>query len=113
MRFLTFIALFGLLPAVLSAGNFDIAARASKLDVELGETFVLTVDLSIDGNLAFAPQLEAPAFDGFQVQAGPRQGQQVTWVNGVVKARISVQWELAALKSGNLTLGPFKASAKD
>jgi hypothetical protein len=113
MRFLIFIALCGLLPSALLAGNFEMAAHVSKADVELGETITLKLAVVVDGNLAFAPQLDALLFEGFQVQSGPRQSQQVNWMNGVVKAQVSVEWELAAIKSGTLTLGPFRATAKD
>lgn len=113
MRFLIFIALLGLFPSALVAGNFDMAASVSKADVELGETLTLSVVVAVDGNLAFAPQLDAFSFEGFQIQSGPRQGQQVSWVNGVVKAQVKVEWDIAAVKSGNLRLGPFKATAKD
>src|SRR5260221_110047 len=113
MRFrpILFAVLF--LPAWLRAGTFDLSAAVSKADLELGETFTLSVVVAQDGNFTFSPQLEQPSFEGFQVQGGPRQGQQVNWVNGAVSARVTLQWELAPLKSGNLTLGPFKATAKD
>jgi hypothetical protein len=114
MRFIKLSALFlGLSLPLAAAGTFQLGAQVSKDHVELGESFVLALTLSVDGNFTFQPQIEIPKFDGFQVQAGPQQSQQVNWVNGVVKQQMTVQWELVALKSGTLTLGPFRASAND
>jgi hypothetical protein len=113
MRFIFLLLLLLGLASASRAGTFDLSAGVSKNQVELGESFTLTLQLSVDGNFTFAPQIEIPAMEGFQVQAGPRQGQNYSWVNGVVKTQASVQWELVALKSGTLSLGPFKASAKD
>jgi hypothetical protein len=73
----------------------------------------LTLQLTVDGNFTFQPQIEIPAMDGFQIRGGPRQGSSYNWVNGVVKQQATVQWELVPLKSGRLSIGPFKASAKD
>ncbi|MES2201462.1 MAG: BatD family protein [candidate division FCPU426 bacterium] len=95
------------------AGSFELSAAVSKDHVELGETFTLSLTVNEDGNFAFSPQLELPRFDGFQVQSGPQQRQQVTWVNGVGKAKVMVEWELAPLRAGRLNLGPFRALAKD
>ena len=113
MRFIKFAAFFLSLAAFAHAGTFELSAAVSKDHVELGEPFTLALTLTIDGNFTFQPQLEIPKMDGLQVQAGPQQSQQVNWVNGVVKQQVSVQWELVALKSGKLSIGPFRAMAKD
>src|SRR4051812_25428076 len=104
MRFIfLLLSLLGLAGAS-RAGTFELTAGVSKNQVELGESFTLSLQLMVDGNFTFAPQIEIPAMEGFQIQAGPRQGQNYSWVNGVVKTQATVQWELVALKSGTLSL---------
>jgi hypothetical protein len=112
MRFIKLALLLGL-SFSLKAGTFDLSASVSKDHVELGESFNLSLMLAVDGNFTFQPQIEIPKMEGFQVQGGPQQSQNYSWVNGVVKTQATLTWELVALKSGTLTIGPFKASAKD
>jgi hypothetical protein len=121
MRFICLLGLIvGLNTQLNAAGNFHVEAQVSKDHVELGESFVLSVLLTAQGNFSFPPALDPSIADGsifknagFQIQAGPQVRNGSSWVNSVVTTQLQVQWELVALKSGTLTLGPFKASAKD
>src|SRR5688572_15700216 len=105
MRFINLLALFLGLSISGPAATFELSAQVSKDHVELGESFVLGLTLNVDGNFTFAPQLEIPAMEGFEIRGGPQQSQNHSWVNGVVKTQARVQWELVAVKSGKLKLG--------
>jgi hypothetical protein len=113
LKFFVFLALLGLWPGLALAGDFSFSGQVSKDHVELGEPFTLTLVISMNGNFAFQPQITAPNLDGFQIQGGPAHNSQQSWVNGAVSSTDSYTWELVALKSGTLQLGPFTASAKD
>lgn len=113
MRFIYLALLVLGLNTSIHGASFELGAQVSKDHVELGEAFTLSLVLTVDGNFSFAPQIEIPKMDGFQIQGGPQQSQNYSWINSVVKTQATVSWELVALKSGRLSLGPFKASAKD
>jgi hypothetical protein len=81
--------------------------------LELGESLHLTRSWSMNGQMTFRPEWEQPNFDGFAPQGGPTQSQSIQWVNGALSMETVETWELVAQKSGVLTLGPFRATAKD
>jgi hypothetical protein len=100
------------LPLAGWTGTFEVTASVDRHELELGESLRLTLSLSVQGQLDFAPQLEQPRFDGFEAR-GPQQLQSMQWVNGSVSVNQSLVWELTAVKAGRLTLGPFVVSGKD
>jgi hypothetical protein len=79
--------------------------------LELGETLQYSLTLKVQGQLDFQPQLEQPNFEGFEAR-GPQSRQNMMWVNGQVSIEQALVWELTAVKSGTLTLGPYTVHAK-
>lgn len=96
-----------LFASVRAAADARLSDGASKTSVELGETFVYQVVLDVQGDLPAQPNLIPPKFDGFQA-SNPQtsQSQGFNWVNGQMSRslKLVVQWELAAVKSGKLTV---------
>jgi hypothetical protein len=106
------LSLFLSLAALGRAGTFEVHASVDRDQLELGEALQLKVQVDIQGQLDFQPQLEAPNFDGFDVR-GPNQQQSMQWVNGSMSMSQALVWELTAVKAGVRSLGPFIIRAKD
>ena len=104
---------FLLLSSPAHAGTFDMSAAVDHDHLELGESLRFTLSVRLNGRMDFAPQIEQPTFPGFQVQGGPAQSQNISWVNGAMSMQQSFTWELVAQKSGDLVLGPYHATGKD
>ena len=115
-RLTTFLLLAGaLLAARVRAMDLQLHAQVDKDHVQLGESIVYQVSLQLNGQSSFTPQLQTPEFQqqGFQVRSGPQQQQNVSWVNGVVTQNVTISWQIMAIKSGDLTLGPCVVRLKD
>lgn len=99
------------LAALAPAGTFEVFASVDRDRVELGESLQFRLGVKVDGQLDFPPQLHPPSFEGFEAR-GPQQSQNMSWVNGAIKMEQALTWELVAIKSGTLSLGPYTISAK-
>jgi|GEM_PF-2412702 hypothetical protein len=102
-----------LLAATARGGTFDMTASVDRDHLELGESLQFSLHVRLNGRMDFAPQLEQPAFPGFTAQGGPAQSQNISWVNGAMSMEETLTWELVAQKSGDLVLGPYRATGKD
>jgi hypothetical protein len=111
---LAFLPAFILLAVPAYAGTFDLSASVDHDHLELGESLQFQLHLRLNGNMDFPPALDpSPTFEGFQAQGGPSQSQNITWINGAMTMEVTLTWELVAQKSGDLVLGPYRASGKD
>lgn len=99
------------LSALAPAGTFEVFASVDRDRLELGESLQFRLGVKVEGQLDFPPQLQQPSFEGFEAR-GPQHSQNVTWVNGAMSMEQALTWELVAVKSGTLTLGPYVISAK-
>lgn len=106
------LSLILVLPAWLGAGTFDIKAEVDRDQLELGESLRLKLTLHVQGQLDFRPQLDPPHFDGFEAR-GPQTFSNMNWVNGSMTMEQGLIWDLVAVKSGSLSLGPLVVKGKD
>jgi hypothetical protein len=104
---------FLLLAAPALAGTFDMTASVDRDHLELGESLQFSLHVRLNGRMDFSPQMDQPTFPGFQAQGGPSQSQSISWVNGAMSMEVVYTWELVAQKSGDLVLGPYRATGKD
>ena len=110
---LLILAFLALGPVLGRCGTFTMTATVDRDHLELGDSLHLSIAVTMHGQMAFGPQLEQPSFSGFAPQGGPSQSQSITYINGAMTMQQTLTWELEAQKSGVLTLGPFRAEAKD
>ncbi|OYD17440.1 hypothetical protein CH330_00085 [candidate division WOR-3 bacterium JGI_Cruoil_03_51_56] len=104
-----------LLPVACAFGDeLQFTAEVDRTTVGLGERFVLTVKVSGSG-MGSVPGPQLPVLDDFdQLGSSSSQSTNISFVNGRVSREqtISFIYYLAAMRLGELTIGPCKLNYK-
>jgi hypothetical protein len=81
--------------------------EADQTRVAVGEAVTVTLTIENAGrNMDAAPT--TPDFGDLRVQAGPFQQNSVQIINGAVSSNRSYQWQVAAPREGQYTIGPSR-----
>jgi len=85
----------------LLAEEVRLSAAVDRERINLDE--VITYTIRMEGLREF-PELEPPRSDGFIVISGPSQSSSFQVVNGAVSSSKTLQWRLAPIQTGRLTI---------
>ncbi len=102
------IGLLFLLSAPLMA-EIVIDAQVDRDQIQIGERF--TYSVTVSGAMSL-PDIEPPDFDGLQIVSGPSSSSSTQIINTQVSSSKSLSYTLRALKSGQVTIKPAKATHK-
>jgi len=87
-------------------------ATVDKNKVKLGDTITYTITVKRQGTGNFAPDVIPPSFDGFRI-VGSYSQNSVSIINMATTMTTKMQYELIAIKSGEITIDPAYVKFKD
>lgn len=96
-----------LVPVAQGASSIEAKASVDRNKVKLGDVIVYTISVKREGSGGSTPEVAPPAFDGFRV-AGSYSQNSVSIVNGAATIVTNLQYQLLAIKGGEITIAPAK-----
>ncbi|HPD18124.1 MAG TPA: BatD family protein, partial [Candidatus Goldiibacteriota bacterium] len=94
-----------LFPSLFSQTLVEAMATVDKNKVKLGDTITYTITVKRQGTGNFAPDVIPPSFDGFRI-VGSYSQNSVSIINMATTMTTKMQYELIAIKSGEITIDP-------
>ena len=97
-----------IIPFTLHA-QVQVNATVDKTSLNLGDVlrYTITVKRQSQGGMTRSPDINPPTFEGFRV-GGSYSSSRVNIVNNAAEVVTSYRFDLVAIKSGQVTIGPAK-----
>jgi HEPN domain-containing protein len=96
-----------LVPAAFGASSIEAKASVDRKAVKLGDVISYTISVKREGSGGNSPEVAPPSFEGFRVTGSYSQNS-VNIVNGAATIVTNLQYDLIAVKSGEITIPPAK-----
>lgn len=105
-------AVLMLAPASYGTSSIEAKASVDRDKVKLGDSIVYTISVKREGSGGSSPEVTPPAFDGFRV-AGSYSQNSINIINGAASVTTNLQYELIAVKGGEVTIQPAKITVRN
>ncbi len=110
--FLYFIFYILFFSNIFSQTLIEATASVDKNKLKLGDNLIYTVTVKRQGAGNFAPEVVPPSFEGFRVTGSYSQNS-VSIINMAATITTNMQYELIAVKSGEITIEPAYIKFRD
>jgi hypothetical protein len=98
-----------LAPVVFGDTTIEAAASVDRNKVKLGDVINYTITVKRQGDISRSPEVVPPPFDGFRLTGSYSQNS-VSIINNAASMTSAMQYDLVAIKSGEITIKPAKIS---
>jgi len=109
--FITLLILF-LFSNVFSQTSVEATSSVDKNKLKLGDSLIYTITVKRQGAGNFTPEVVPPSFDGFRV-VGSYSQNSVAIINMAATVTTNMQYELIAIKSGEVIIDSAYVKFKD
>ncbi|HRU38474.1 MAG TPA: BatD family protein [Candidatus Goldiibacteriota bacterium] len=87
-------------------------AEVDRKSVKLGDVITYTITVKREGAGGASPEVEPPSFEGFRVMGSYSQNS-VSIINNIASITTALQYQLMAVKSGEVTIQPAKVYVRN
>lgn len=111
-KFIIIFFIIFLFSKLFSQTYVEATATVDKTRVKLGDSIIYTISVKRQGTGNFTPEVIPPSFEGFRVTGSYSQNS-VSIINMSATITTNMQYELIAIKSGEIVIDPAYVKFRD